>query len=201
MLTIEQARQELRLGAENNPGPWEQHSESVAENARRIAERVPGMDPEKAYVMGLLHDIGYRVGVVGMRHLIEGYEYLLEMDEEELADICITHAYPVKNVGYYEGKQDCTQGQRAFLQNFIDDREYNDYDRLIQLCDAISLPDGACIAEKRFVDVALRHGTQDYTVKRWRAFLELKKYFDGLCGCDIYVLLPGVYENSKVSLI
>lgn len=200
MLTVEQARQELMLAAENNPGPWEQHSESVGENARLIAQKIPGMDPEKAYIMGLLHDIGRRVGVVGIRHLLEGYEYLMEMEEEELADICLTHSFPVKNVGYYEGKKDCTQGQLAFLQAFLNDREYTDYDKLIQLCDAISMPEGACIAEKRFVDVALRHGVQDYTIQRWRGYLELKKYFDTLCGCDIYTILPNVYENTMKDL-
>ena len=72
MLSIAEARQELKTAAYMNPGPWEQHSEVTAENARRIAQKVPGMNPEKAYVMGLLHDIGRREGVTGMRHLMDG---------------------------------------------------------------------------------------------------------------------------------
>lgn len=78
---------------------------------------------------------------------------------------------------------------------------YDDYDRLIQLCDAISLPDGACIMEKRLVDVALRHGLPEFTLKKWRAFMETKEYFDELCGCNVYSLLPRVMENSYVSLL
>ena len=200
MLTKEQAMYELKIAAANNPGPWEQHSLSSAENARRIAEKVPGMDSEKAYIMGLLHDIGRRVGITGMLHLIDGYEYMMSLDEPELAAICLTHSYPVKNADYFEGKHDCTPGQKAFIQNFLDTHEYDDYDKLIQLCDAISLPEGACIMEKRFVDVALRHGIRDYTTTRWRGYLELKKYFDSLCGCDIYTLLPGIMENSMADL-
>lgn len=200
MLTMEQAREELKIAVRNNPGPWEQHSESTAENARRIAERVPGMDPEKAYIMGLLHDIGRRAGVTGMLHLIDGYEYMMSLDEPELATICLTHSYPVKNADYFEGKHDCSSQQKAFIQNFLDTHEYDDYDKLIQLCDAVSLPEGACIMEKRFIDVALRHGVQDYTPKRWQGYLALKKYFDTLCGCDIYTLLPDVYENSMKAL-
>ena len=201
MLTIEQAMQELELAVQNNPGPWEQHSLVAADNARRIAEKVPGMDPEKAYRMGLLHDIGRRVGVTGMRHLIDGYEYMMSLNEPELAVICLTHSFASPNVEHYEGKHDCSQAQKAFIKEFIEQREYDDYDRLIQLCDAISLPEGACIMEKRFVDVALRHGMQDYTTTRWRAYMELKKYFDSLCGCDIYTLLPGIFENSMINLI
>ena len=195
MFTIEQAKKELEIAVRNNPGPWEQHSLVAADNARRIAEKA-GMDSEKAYVMGLLHDIGRRVGVTGMLHLIDGYDYMMSLGEPELAAICLTHSFAAKNVEYFEGKHDCSPAQKAFIKEFLDNHEYDDYDKLIQLCDAVSLPDGACIMEKRFVDVALRHGMQAYTTKRWRAYLELKKYFDGLCGCDIYTLLPNVYENT-----
>ena len=60
MLTIEQAQYELNIAVQNNPGPWEQHSLAAADNARRIAEKVPGMDPEKAYVMGLYKEAVYK---------------------------------------------------------------------------------------------------------------------------------------------
>lgn len=200
MLTIEQAKRELEIAVQNNPGPWEQHSLVAADNARRIAKKA-GMDPEKAYIMGLLHDIGRRVGVTGMLHVIDGYDYMMSLGEPELAVICLTHSFAAKNVEYFEGKHDCSPAQKAFIKEFLDNHEYDDYDKLIQLCDAVSLPEGACIMEKRFVDVALRHGMQVYTTKRWRAYLELKKYFDARCGCDIYSLLPGVVENSMVNLI
>ena len=201
MLTVEQARQELKMAAENNPGPWEQHSLVTAENARLIAKKVPGMDPEKAYIMGLLHDIGRREGVTGMRHVIDGYDYLMGLGEPELAVISLTHSFATKNVEHFEGKRDCTPEQKAFMAEFIRKREFDDYDKLIQLCDAVSLPGGACIAEKRFVDVALRYGVQDYTVQRWRIYLERKKYFDFLCGCNIYTLLPGIVENTISDLV
>lgn len=200
MLTIEQAMQELKIAVQNNPGPWEQHSLVTADNARRIAEKVPGMDPEKAYIMGLLHDIGRREGVTGMRHVIDGYDYLMSLGQPELAVICLTHSYASKDAEHFEGKHDCTHAQMAFIQNFLETHEYDNYDKLIQLCDAISLPEGACIMEKRFVDVALRHGVQDYTLQRWQGYIQWKKYFDKLCGCDLYTLLPGVFENSMKNL-
>ena len=190
MLTIEQAKEELRIAVRNNPGLWEQHSLVTADNARRIAEKVPGMDPEKAYLMGLMHDIGRREGVTGMLHVIDGYNHMRMLGEPEIAVICLTHSFASQNVEYFEGKHDCSPEQKAFIKDFVENRVYDDYDKLIQLCDAISLPEGACFMEKRFVDVALRHGVREYTTTRWRAYLELKKYFDALCGCDIYTLLP-----------
>ena len=56
MLTIPEAEYELEKGAAENPGPWKAHSVSVAENARRIADKANGMDADRAYVLGLLHD-------------------------------------------------------------------------------------------------------------------------------------------------
>ena len=201
MLTIEQAKQELKIAAENNPGPWEQHSLAAADNARRIAEKVPGMDPEKAYVMGLLHDIGRRVGVTGMRHVVDGYNYLLSIGEEEIAPVCITHSYPIKAPEMFAGKHDCTPEEELLIHHVVVDRAYDDYDRLIQLCDAISLPTGACIMEKRFVDVVMRHGMDSFSTEKWKAYFDLKKYFDTLCGCNIYTLLPDIVENSLENLI
>jgi len=201
VLTREQAERELRTGAALNPGPWEQHSESAAKNAERIARRVPGMDGEKAYVMGLLHDIGRRAGVTGILHLFDGYDYLTRLGEPELARICLTHSFPIKDVHTFFGKYDCTREQLSFLQDYLDRTQLDNYDILIQLCDAISLPNGACILEKRFVDVAMRHGLPPFTIEKWRAFLHTKEHFEQLCGCNIYELLPNVLENSSVSLL
>ena len=62
--TAEEAMRELRIAEEMNPGPWVKHSINTGIAARKIAEKIPSMDPEKAYIVGLLHDIGRRVGVV-----------------------------------------------------------------------------------------------------------------------------------------
>lgn len=201
MLTPEQAQKELSLAARMNPGPWEQHSMSVANNARLIAQHVASMDADKAYVMGLLHDIGRRAGVTGIRHIFDGYDYMMGVGEADIARICLTHSFPIRDVRTFFGKYDCTQEQLAFLERFLKQREFDDYDILIQLCDAISLPNGACIMEKRLIDVALRHGLPEFTMDKWKAFMHTKTHFDRLCGCNVYELLPNVLENSSVNLV
>lgn len=201
MLTIPEAEYELEKGAAENPGPWKAHSVSVAENAKRIADKANGMDADRAYVLGLLHDIGRRAGVKDILHIFDGYDYMMRLDQPEIARICLTHSFPIHNADIYFGKYDCTAEQKAFLDKYIRETVYDDYDKLIQLCDAISLPNGACIMEKRLVDVALRHGLPEFTLAKWRAFMELKKYFDEKCECNIYALLPNVMENSYESLI
>ncbi len=88
MLKPTEADKELKLGANLTPGPWEQHSISVAKNARLIAEKTNIMDPDKAYVMGLMHDIGRRAGIKGILHIFDGYDYVISIGQEELEHIC-----------------------------------------------------------------------------------------------------------------
>lgn len=75
----EEALRELRIAGELNPGPWVKHSENVGIAAKNIAHLVPTLDEEKAYIVGLLHDIGRRVGIVNIpKHIYEGYKYCME---------------------------------------------------------------------------------------------------------------------------
>ena len=134
-------------------------------------------------------------------HIFDGYNYMMSINEPAIARICLTHSFPSKNVNTYSGKYDCSPEQMEFLKSYINKIEYDSYDILIQLCDAISLPNGACIMEKRFVDVALRNGLSEYTLEKWKAFIKAKKYFDNLCNCNIYSLLPNIIENSSANLI
>lgn len=201
MLTIQQANEQLQTAYQKNPGPWVEHSRSVAENARRIAEHTDCIDPDTAYTMGLLHDIGRAAGVSGIRHIFDGYDRMIALGQPTIARICLTHSFPLKNIRAFQGSFDCSKQQLAFLQRFLDSCSYDNYDRLIQLCDALSLPSGACILEKRLVDVALRHGINDLSLEKWSAFLQLKQHFDRLYRCNLYTLLPNVLENSSVDLI
>lgn len=201
MLTIIEAENYLKIGVELTPGAWGQHSIAVGTNAKLIAERVPEMDSDMAYIMGLMHDIGRRAGIKGILHIFDGYDFMMSLGQEELARICLTHSFPIKDVNTFFGKYDCTASQKDFLENFLANIQYDNYDILIQLCDAISLPNGACIMEKRLIDVALRHGLPSFTIDKWKAFMQTKKYFDELCNCNIYDLLPNVFENSLSDLI
>ena len=118
MISSASALASLRQAVQNNPGPWEQHSLSVADNAKRIAQKA-GLNPETAEVMGLLHDIGRGTGISGIRHIFDGYDLMMSLGEPEVARICLTHSFPSKDIHTYIGKIDCTQAQLAFLQDFF----------------------------------------------------------------------------------
>lgn len=187
--SIQQAEQLLAEGEKLNPGLWVNHCKTVGICARTIAEKCDGLDADAAYVHGLLHDIGRREGVTDMKHIVDGYNFMKKLGYDDCARNCLTHSFPYKDIKSYNGQNDCTAEETAFITNFISETEYNDYDRLIQLCDAVSLPNGATHIEKRLVDVALRRGFNDLTIPKWKAFLDLKDYFDRKTGTDIYKII------------
>lgn len=179
-----------------NPGPWVAHTVYVAKAAKAIAQHHPQLDPDAAYILGLLHDIGRREGVSQNRHIIDGYTFLQAKGFDDAARICITHSFPFQDMAACVGKWDCTTAERELVRTYLAKISYTPYDELIQLCDALALPTGFCLLEKRFVDVAIRYGTDDYTVQRWQAWLGLQAKFDYKIGRSIYAVLSGVVENT-----
>jgi hypothetical protein len=112
------------------------------------------------------------------------------------ARICLTHSYPLKNVASGSAAWDGTPEEYEFTQAYLDGIEYNLYDRLIQLCDGVTMASGYCLIEKRMVDVALRYGVNEHSVSKWRAFLEIKDELDRLAGRPVYSLLPRIVEHT-----
>lgn len=179
-----------------NPGPWEQHSRKVAQAAELIAAHHSGLDQERAYILGLLHDIRRRYGVRGMQHVIDGYHFMQQLGFTHSARICLTHAYPDKNLVHGADPWDGKSEDLNFVKHFLSSIEYDDYDRLIQLCDSICLPQGFCLMEKRLVDVVLRYGVDNYTLPRWRSYMSVKKLIEEKIEVSIYSLLPGIVETT-----
>lgn len=185
-----------------NPGPWVAHSAHTAAAARAIAGRCEGLDPEAAYILGYLHDIGRREGVTDLRHVIDGRRYLAGLGYDDAARICLTHSFPIRVADAVAGVWDCTPEELSAARGALREAEYTEYDRLIQLCDCLALPVGYCLVEKRLVDVALRRGVNEHTVARWTAYLELQRAFEAAVGTSIYDLLPGAVANTfGVSLL
>jgi putative nucleotidyltransferase with HDIG domain len=196
LATRREAELELQLANELNPGPWVDHSKNAAKAAETIA-RFCKLDEEKAYILGLLHDIGRRNGPSGIKHTLDGYHYMLSKNWDEVADICLTHSYPTKNIYHDIGKMDISPEEQVKMQQYISNRNYTDYDKLIILCDSLALPDRLCIIEQRLVDTTIRYGVFPFTVSRWTATYEIKDYFESKMNCSIYEILPGIKESIK----
>lgn len=195
--TKEQALEELKVAGQMNPGPWVKHSENVGIAARNIAVKISGMDPKKAYIVGILHDIGRRVGIVDIpTHVYEGYKYCMEKGWDEAARVCMTHSYRLmKDEFDYEPSTDAEKA----IKEYILHTEADDYDKLIQLCDSLATDYGFVILEKRFVDVTRRYGIMEGYIKGWDVSFEIKETFEEKMGCSIYDVLPDIGRTTLLS--
>ena len=195
--TVNEALYELKLAGELNPGPWVMHSMNVGIAARNIAEKVSRLNPEKAYIVGLLHDIGRRVGIVDIpTHVYEGYRYCLGKGWDEAARICMTHSY-LRMQDEFRDEPDSEQEKaiKAYIMNC----QADDYDQLIQLCDSLAVDYGFVILEKRFVDVTRRYGIMEGYIKGWEIAFSIKEYFEKEMGCSVYDVLPDVGKTSLLT--
>ena len=166
-----------------NPGPWGDHSRTAALCARCIAQAA-GMDPEKAYVLGLLHDIGRKFGIYHMPHIYRGWKYMLELGYPAAARVCLTHSFSTPDFSTYIGKFDLPADALEEMRLELSRLSYDDYDRLIQLCDCLAGNGKVMDLEERMLDVKRRYG--EYPQAKWDNNLALKAYFDGKCGTDVY---------------
>lgn len=179
----------LRDAEACNPGPWGNHSRVAAYCAETIAAAA-GMDPEKAYVLGLLHDIGRKFGITHLAHVWDGYQYMKKLGYGDAARICLTHSFNLPVLELYIGKRDVPEQVQEQLRVLLESAEFDDYDRLIQLCDCLAGAEGIVDMEARMEDVRQRYGS--YPEEKRRSNRELRRYFEEKCGCGIYELL-----NSK----
>lgn len=191
MLTRERAERELEFAGTMNPGAWTAHSRFCAIACEKIAEKLPHLNAETAYILGLMHDIGRREGISQEKHLLDGYRYCMRFGWTQAAKICISHAFMIPDITMGVGKLDIPGEDVAFLKNFLGNVKYDDYDRLIQLCDGLALPSGFCFLETRIIDVALRYGVPACSLPRWQKLFEIKAYFERIIGTSVYNLLPG----------
>ena len=153
-----------------------------------------GDSPESMAVCGLLHDIGRSAGVAAVRHIIDGYDYAAARGWDEVARICLTHSFPVKDIEADIGKKDISAAQYAFIRDFLNGLDYDDYDKLIILCAALAGASGVCNLDKRFIAAPRRYGIYPFSIDRWNKTYQYKEYFEALIGNSIYTLLPHIED-------
>ena len=144
------------------------------------------MDAEKAYVLGLLHDIGRKFGVRHLGHVSDGYRFMMSLGYDEAAKICLTHSFNNHTVDEYIGKLDVSDEEMKMIKAELARTVYDDYDRLIQLCDSLAGAEGVLDIEDRMNDVKKRYGF--YPQKKWDSNMRSKRYFEKKMEKDIYLV-------------
>lgn len=190
----EEAIEILREAESCNPGPWGNHSRVAAHCAEKIALECENLDSNKAYILGLLHDIGRKFGVRHLGHVSDGYSYMMSLGYDEIAQICLTHSFNTQTTDEYIGKFDTTEEELKLIQDSLKSHTMDEYDRLIQLCDALAGVEGVLDIEERMEDVKSRYGS--YPQAKWDSNLSLKEYFEEKIGKDIYSVVDK--ENFRL---
>lgn len=179
----EEAQRLVRDAETYNPGPWGDHCRVAAACAQKIATAA-GMDPEKAYVLALLHDIGRRYGKRHLGHAADGYSYMMRLGYDEVARVCLTHSFHENTCESYTGNFDTTKEEYELLESKIREIVFDEYDMLIQLCDCIAGSKGVVDIVDRLTDVESRYGKLPQ--QKWDYTMQLKQYFEERTGDSIY---------------
>ena len=188
--TREEALELLTEAEKCNPGAWGNHSRIAARCAEKIARECNDLDSDKAYILGLLHDIGRKFGVRHLGHVSDGYSYMRSLGYDEAAKVCLTHSFNKLTTDVYIGKFDTKDEELRLIQDNLKTVVIDEYDKLIQLCDSIAGSEGVLDIEERMNDVKRRYGS--YPQEKWDNNLKLKRYFEEKMGKDIYTVVGKV---------
>lgn len=101
-----------------------------------------------------------------------------------MARVCLSHSFNDQSLADYVGRRDTTPEETKIIVDGLDGMVYDEYDRLIQLCDSLAGADGVMDIIERMEDVRRRYG--DYPQKKWDINLAIKSHFEELAGRDIY---------------
>lgn len=200
MLSREEAKKLLTEAGEINPGKWVEHSLNVGTASERLAEHL-NLDKEKAYIYGILHDIGRIRKGIGVKHIIDGYHYMMELGYPDIARYCLTHTFFIKDVHSSCALWDVTDEEANEIQEFLDSHEYDLYDKIIQISDCIGDAEGITTVERRLIDVHLRKGVDENTIKTWNEIFSLQAELEELLGSSMYSIFPEVGNNISNKLI
>lgn len=200
MLGREEAEKILKDAVRINPGKWYLHSLNVGRAAERIASALH-LDIEKAYVCGILHDIGRIQKGIGVKHIIDGYHYMLELGYPEIARYCLTHTFFIKDVHSSCALWDVSDSEAEEIQIYLDTHEYDLYDKIFQIADHIGDASGFVTIERRLIDVHLRKGVDENTILTWKVIFSIQNELEELLQSSLYSLFPEIGKGISLQRV
>lgn len=176
-----------KMGLER--GISRKHYENVAFCACKIAKNC-GMDSQKAYILGLLHDYGEYIEdtVEGTFHGTAGYEEMLKKGYDDVARICLTHSFWE---GIYDPNHFVYQRSEIIkAREIVSGLVCDDYDKLIQLSDLMSCGDKIVDVEFRIDWITKKYKLDDKNSKtKKQKANKIKQYFDNRCKQNVYKIV------------
>ena len=146
---------------------WITHSLEEARLCSLIAKKI-GLDEEKAFKMGLMHDYG-RKYIQNFSHVIIGFEKMFDNGYYTEALACLTHSFLNGDIFSCFGDNEKYQVNESLEPIIIDDNfatsdlylflknyTFTDYDRILNLADLMATDSKIVSPEDRIADIERR---------------------------------------------
>lgn len=203
-LTIEKAYNFLENNSLKDKDDLMNHSINVAIVAERLADELK-LNGKKAYVLGLIHDIGKcQIGKIGMRHILSGYNFLHNLGYEQEARICLTHSFYnkklVKKILCSKGGR-FTRNEIKFISNYINKSEFDMYDKIVQVADNMGGINGIMTIERKRIEIILKEGLSDITEESLKGIYNVQNEIELKLNHSIYKAFPEIVDNINKTLI
>ena len=173
------------------------HIHNVAKITEAIAKNTDGiLNPDTAYVLGLIHDIG-RIKdetVTGIPHCVEGYRYLNEVGFQGVAPISITHCFRNKNFQTSDYPTYCPK-LLGKVKEYLDTIEYNDYDRIVQIADMFSRGKEILSIRERLDKNKAFYHTQNLSYEN--SVFELRDSLNKKFNIDIEKIVDNIFKPKE----
>ena len=167
------------------------HSLMVANAAKLIASKC-GLNIELAFTYGEMHDIGkfFLTATEMYKHPRLGYDLLVK-DNIKIAEICITHSFPIIDKEHIISFCHKDLKEANLLIDILSKIKTNDYIQLIQLCDKISTIDKYISIEDKLSWYQEKHHISFVDLNKFYCIPlnNIKEKFNKMCNMDIYKLL------------
>jgi hypothetical protein len=177
-----------------------EHSKTVANAAKRIATCIKEMDSEKAYIYGMMHDVGkfYLDKQNSYKHPRLGYD-IMKNSYNDVAKICISHAFP--DFDSFEHVLHYCHGDEIETHTVFDILKTirrNNYIDLIQFCDKISGVHGYMTIEDKFNWYIKMYKIEKnaMSLHYLKCLNAIKKNLDKIAGSDVYDIVD--IKNTRV---
>jgi HD superfamily phosphodiesterase len=173
----------------------------VAKAAYEIAQRTTEIDKHLAYQCGMLHDVGklYLPSEESYKHPYLGYEIMQKNSEYFVAQICVSHAFPVfaaeDYLEYY------CHGDRAEIKKIkgaLANVERNIYIELIQFCDKISGVNSFMSLDEKFTlykykkNKTIDDNVAEAIKRNYSVLSQIKGRLDEMIQDDVYLVLKSI---------
>ena len=176
---------------------YDNHVRGAACVARTIAEKIEGLNPEKAYVAALLHDIAKidesPESRLGRSHCVLGYERMKDI-APDVARSCLLHEFPWNIVPSFDDCREKLWDNKKdydLVVDYVSKVRTDDLDLLISLADLMANKDGLVTIECRVNEWEKRRN-ETFPRVQLALYQGIKKYFDAKLGGDVYDLFPDI---------